>query len=343
MINIVNDPNAVAGIPAKVVLTQDSVPFNVYVKINDKKFILVATANNPISKDKIKKYMTRGAEYLYLLIQDKDSLLNGSERAKLILKEVKTQAELEGQEKLHDQADEIKVNASEVLKKIAESKMNKIDPQLAEETVKITEGLIQIVSKDHNIIEDFLALSKVSDYFYNHAIGCSAFTIAFLQYLTKDTYLGGYSSPKNVKDIGLAALLCNVGNKFIEPEILNKNSQLTGEEFIKIQSHPTYSCKLLERMPGMNRTIYDTILQHHESWNGSGYPNHKKAKEISLPARVLAITDAFTAMVLNRPYADKYSIEKTLEIMFMEEGKYDHELLEKFFQMFKDKLNFKKM
>jgi len=341
---VIKDRNKVVGIPIKVLTKVRTIPFAVYVKINDQKFVLVSDADKSTPLNLIEKFEKRGLENFYILLKDKEHILKSSCKTEHILDKIEEiSPETKAKNKIQERADELKLETKAVLTEINAVGLNKITPKLAKSSQQISEGIVNLIVKDINILEDFLILKNVSDYFWARSVASSAFMGAFLQFLKHDVILEGVSSPENIRDASLAAFLHDIGNKFIDPKILLKPTKLSASEFSEIKKHPQHSCKIVESMKGMNKFIYDIILQHHEYYNGHGYPNGLKGKNICLHARILTIIDSFTAMLMKSPYSEGYSVEKTLEIMFSETGKFDEVLLMKFFEMFKDKISFTKI
>ncbi len=99
----------------------------------------------------------------------------------------------------------------------------------------------------------------------------------------------------------VAALLHDIGKVYIPTAILNKKSKLTEEEFRIIRFHPLIGAELLNEM-NYSYDIVESVLHHHERWDGKGYPFGLKGQEIPFYSRVLSVADAFDAMISNRPY-----------------------------------------
>jgi HD-GYP domain-containing protein (c-di-GMP phosphodiesterase class II) len=102
-------------------------------------------------------------------------------------------------------------------------------------------------------------------------------------------------------DIEIAALLHDIGKVGIPDAILNKPAKLTSEEYDLMKKHPEYGWAVLRQVPGMKSASL-IILHHHESFDGKGYPGNLKQEEIPIGSRIVAVIDAFDAMVSNRPY-----------------------------------------
>ncbi len=98
-----------------------------------------------------------------------------------------------------------------------------------------------------------------------------------------------------------AAALHDIGKIAIDDQILRKPGRLSDAEFTKMRTHVTRGAELIETMPGLVWAL-PVVRNHHERWDGLGYPDELKGDEIPLAARVVAVADAFDAMTSDRPY-----------------------------------------
>lgn len=104
-----------------------------------------------------------------------------------------------------------------------------------------------------------------------------------------------------IQDLRYAAILHDIGKIGISASILNKTDKLTDQEFEEIKKHPQISYNILKNVEFLGRGLR-AILEHHEKYNGCGYPNKLKGEEISMLGRILCIADAFDAMTSDRTY-----------------------------------------
>ena len=114
--------------------------------------------------------------------------------------------------------------------------------------------------------------------------------------------------------IRLSGLVHDIGKIGIPDHILKKPAPLDDIEFNEMKKHPLLSNQLVERV-FQNPTIIDGVKNHHEKFDGSGYPQGIKGEEIPLVARVIAVADTFDALISHRPYRKAVPIQKAYEII----------------------------
>lgn len=106
-------------------------------------------------------------------------------------------------------------------------------------------------------------------------------------------------------NLGIAAMLKDIGYTELPEEILHKAGELTKEELAKIREHPVRGYKLLKQFYGKDTSIGIAIMQHHERWDGSGYPLGLKGTRISPLAQLLAIADSYMELISVSPGKSK--------------------------------------
>lgn len=109
-------------------------------------------------------------------------------------------------------------------------------------------------------------------------------------------------SSDDLDTLTIAGFLHDIGKLTIPPEVLTKTGKLTDEEFMKIKKHPVNSYKILSTIPNLDEKILYAALQHHERYDGSGYPDHLKGEQIDDFAAIMAIADVYDAMTASRSY-----------------------------------------
>lgn len=184
----------------------------------------------------------------------------------------------------------------------------------------------EIVSNEH-MLDVVLSLANTIDAKDTYTKGHSASVSRYSEALARAINL-----PANeVERIKLGALLHDIGKIGIPEHVLRKPTMLSDEEWQIMKQHPTIgSDKVLKP----NKSLHDLIPMvkyHHEHIDGTGYPYGLKGDEIPLSARIVAIADAYHALISDRPYRKGLSVKKACEILKMGAGaQWDKELVRQF-------------
>ena len=152
----------------------------------------------------------------------------------------------------------------------------------------------------------------------------------------KDSYTSGHSSRvaeiaamiaekleydlEGIKRIRMAGILHDIGKIGVDDAVLRKPGQLNQEEFEQIKLHPVLGYDILKEIK-LFRNILPAVRHHHESWDGSGYPDGLLGDGIPRDAQVLAVADAFDAMTSDRPYRSSIPVEQVIDILKSGRGK----------------------
>ncbi|SDZ05265.1 HD domain-containing phosphohydrolase [Tindallia californiensis] len=139
-------------------------------------------------------------------------------------------------------------------------------------------------------------------------------------------------SDHRLNEIRTVGLLHDIGKISIDEAILNKPGKLTDEEYLEIKRHPEIGFNILSTVSDM-KEMADYVLSHHERWDGTGYPRGLKGEDIPLQARIIAIADAYDAMIGERSYRQSLSPdEAAMELLAHAGTQFDPELTELFIQ-----------
>jgi HD-GYP domain-containing protein (c-di-GMP phosphodiesterase class II) len=130
--------------------------------------------------------------------------------------------------------------------------------------------------------------------------------------------------------IGMAAVLMNIGYLALPPALLEQPRALEKEAFAPVREHPKHTAAMLKES-GLPHDAMVAIEQHHERWDGSGYPLGLQRHDISLYARILAIADAYIALLSRRPYRPAMRPHEAIEYIIAYSGElFDPELVRMF-------------
>lgn len=122
----------------------------------------------------------------------------------------------------------------------------------------------------------------------------------------------GYDEAQ-LSNLHMAGLLHDIGKIGVEDSVLRKPSRLTDDEFEQIKQHPILGYDILKGIRQF-QSILPGVRNHHESWDGSGYPDGLAGDEIPRDAQILAVADSFDAMTSDRPYRKGMPFERVVDI-----------------------------
>jgi polar amino acid transport system substrate-binding protein len=126
-------------------------------------------------------------------------------------------------------------------------------------------------------------------------------------------------SKHEVDIVYLSGLLHDIGKTFVDVDLLNKKEKLTKREFEKIKEHPSSGANVIRNIEGLS-DIEQTIRHHHERIDGMGYPDGLNSNKIPLHSKIIAVADAYDAMVTNRPYRNRLSHEEAIKELLSHSG-----------------------
>jgi PAS domain S-box-containing protein len=140
-------------------------------------------------------------------------------------------------------------------------------------------------------------------------------------------------SEASLSHIRRGALLHDIGKIAIPDSILLKPGPLTDEEWVTMRLHPVYAHDLLSPVEYLRQAL-EIPYNHHEKWNGTGYPRSLKGDQIPLAARIFAVVDVWDALNSDRPYRPRWERERALEYIRDQSGEhFDPIVAERFFSL----------
>ena len=200
----------------------------------------------------------------------------------------------------------------------------KLGKQIEKEKVEVlVDNIIDSVIRNQDALIALSKLRKINDYVHNHSMSVCVLMSTFAKHLGYDSGI--------IREIGVGAMLHDVGTARMPLEILNKTSELSEEEFEIIKKHVKYGRTLLEKTSGINDVIIEMAYQHHERLDGSGYPNGIKGDEISHFGKAIAIVDVYDALTSKQCYRRWITPTEALRVLYDRKGtEFDPDLVEKF-------------
>ncbi|ARF14285.1 HD-GYP domain-containing protein [Sporosarcina ureae] len=181
--------------------------------------------------------------------------------------------------------------------------------------------VIQAFLENKDYVRRLNEFSTLQNYRAHHSI-----SVGILAALISEAM--GYPRGQ-VLQIGIAGVLADSGMAKIDEKIIDKVAFLTSEELSEVKKHVIHSFQMVNDSSLVRQEMKVAILQHHERFDGSGYPRGLKGQEITEISQILSVADVYHAMASERPYRQKESSFKVIELMREEEfGKFDMKVIE---------------
>jgi len=179
------------------------------------------------------------------------------------------------------------------------------------------ESLLQVIEKNEvDQIQDLIAKLSFHDFYtFDHSINVAMYCIAIYRMIKPN------ASRAELTIAGLGGLLHDIGKVKIPTNIINSPYKLSDDEYKTIRQHPGWGHELLESPKvdaiggGVKRIVQQVIYQHHENYDGSGYPNHLIGEDIHILARLTALSDFYDAITTQRSYHEVLDPEEALNLM----------------------------
>ncbi len=300
---------------------QGELPFAVYIRLGDNKFTKVFLQGDIIDRNRFETYSQKGVNELYIHKQERREYIAATER---LVKKILTTTPMSND------------NAKQAVEELTEQTMFEIyeDKVFDEHSVRraqtIIKAYVQTLKTDPKSLATFLNLSRSETYPCRHGISTAVFSILLARAAEN-------MNDKTLTTVGLGGLLHDVGMSQIPKEIDDVNRKLTREEWAKVKQHPVFGSNMVNEMKLFPEDVKLILVQHHERWDGSGYPSGLKGPAIFYPARIVAIADSFSALTTRRGGRALYSPEDAISMLLTESGKYDPQLMKIFAALFAKK------
>lgn len=189
-----------------------------------------------------------------------------------------------------------------------------------ENSKPVIDDFITFMKAEPEAMSHLISLSGHDFYTYNHSLDVSIYSLGLGEAMTY--------SPKDLEELGIAALFHDIGKRQVSLDILCKKGALDPTEWAQMQQHPQFGYVILNEQPNVSDAVKAACFEHHESWAGNGYPQQIAGQEIHPFARIVAITDTYDAMTTQRSY--NVPLKPIDAVTMMKEklaGRYDPDML----------------
>jgi HD-GYP domain-containing protein (c-di-GMP phosphodiesterase class II) len=169
-------------------------------------------------------------------------------------------------------------------------------------------------------------LRNKDSYSYGHSVRCSVFSIVMARHMGL--------AENQLEKLAMGSLLCNVGKAKLPRRLLNQRDPLSNEDISLLHSQIDLGVEILDRCVGINDDVIEVVANHHERFDGSGYPTGKIGDQIPLLARFAGLVDCYDAMVSIKPYTDEVmSTSEAMDFLYDQRNVlFQGQLIEEFIQ-----------
>ncbi|MGD8673960.1 MAG: HD-GYP domain-containing protein [Thiogranum sp.] len=168
-------------------------------------------------------------------------------------------------------------------------------------------------------------LKSADEYAYAHCIDACGLAMTFGRHL-------GFS-PQEIENLGVGALLFDIGKLQLPEGLLKKPGRLTDSEFAIVRRHVEFGARMVHAMPGSSTKVVSIVWYHHERHDGSGYPRRARGNDIPVKGRIAALVDCYDAITSERPYGTAMSAHDAVRLIYEWRGKdFQADMVEQFIQ-----------
>jgi len=284
------------SIDKRVITEGEKIDFTVYLP-NDSKTSMTLFLQSDTVVDSSKKIRLREIERLY--IEDEDS----QRYEAYVQKHIQSIARAEDIP-MDSKALIIYERATSVINEMFH---NPESLKTVQNTQPLVNTMVEVILRDSSAIESLLKITAHDYYTHTHSLNVSIYALSL------GNFLG--ISENNLVQLGMSAILHDIGKSKVDYDIINKNGKLSEQEFETMKSHPCLGYEIVLNLGISDLKILSGIRHHHEKINGRGYPDQIKGDEISQFARIIAVCDVFDALTTKRSYKSPMSTFEAIKLM----------------------------
>ncbi len=252
----------------------------------DIRYILFCRRDKIFCDERKKELIEKNIEKLFIRAVDYASYFKYQEKN---LQDILTDEKISSEEKSHVVYNTAKYLAQDLLSNSRSGLNTKV-----KRATKWVDNTVNYILHDKNAFPSLLKVTTHDYYTYTHSVHISVLGLLFGRHIHLDIH--------NLKSLGIGGLVHDLGKVEIPLEILNKPGRLTKREFEIIKKHPEIGIEFLKGGTDLDEKSLKVVIQHHENYDGTGYPNRIGGKDIHLFGRISRIIDVYDAITTNRCY-----------------------------------------
>ncbi|NLA87169.1 MAG: HD-GYP domain-containing protein [Clostridiales bacterium] len=203
-------------------------------------------------------------------------------------------------------SDELRIETARGIKRLFTEIKDRGNPGARMRSViELLDSIVEELLANQNVMVNMIDLKCFDNYTYMHSVNVAVLSVVtgIAMGLERDT----------LSRLGLSAVLHDIGKVFISKKVINKPGVLTDKEYDEIKKHPRLGYDYAKTRLRLSRAACSGIIDHHEKFDGTGYPNGKKGSEISQFGKIVVLADTYDALTSERPYRRAQSPSEAME------------------------------
>jgi response regulator RpfG family c-di-GMP phosphodiesterase len=300
--------------------SSQAVLFDIYIKLGENKYLKILHAGDTFSKDRLDKYKSeKKVDSLYFHNNDRSKFIKYNNfLAKKLIENVNVPS--------YNKVNTLK-NVTE--KYIEEAFTVGIKPQVLEQGREVCETVFQLIESQTDLFSVLRSYQNFDPTAYSHAFLVTLYSTAIIKQFE-------WQSKSTIETTAMACMFHDIGKTLLPKELIAmKTSDMSAEQLEQYKKHPELGFQLLENNRSLNNSVKQIILQHHEAFDGTGYPFQKKGTKILTLANIVCLADDFVHIMIDQKVQPTEALKK---ILMDKTGvkRYNSVLVENFIKVFVD-------
>lgn len=308
------------GIKIDEFYSSQAVLFDVFVKLGSGRYVKILHAGDSFSKERIDKYKNeKNVEFLYFHKKDRRKYIQFNN---FIARKLINTKNVSGNTRIN----QLKNVADKYLEEL---KTQGMKPQVIDQGREIVNNIYTFVEKQddlYKILKDFQAFDPKA---YEHSFLVSVFAVAIIKQFE-------WQSQVTIESTALACLFHDIGKMKLSKEVYNlRPVEMNDEQMAEYKKHPEYGLELIGNNRMITNSIKQIIIQHHEAYNGTGFPLGIKSSKILTLANIVCCADDFVHIMMDEELSPTDALKKML-INREQVARYNSMIVENFIKVFVD-------
>ncbi|MBI2520434.1 MAG: HD domain-containing protein [Bdellovibrio sp.] len=300
--------------------TGRAILFDVFIQLGKDKYVKILFAGDTFSIERLNRYKNeKGVQFLYFHNTDRKKYI---QYCNYLASKIITSVKVSGQAK-------VKMMKATAEKLIEEVYSVGLKPQAVEESKQLAQNMYQLIENQPDLYQVLREFQEFDPNAYTHSYSVTLFATAIIKQFE-------WQSKVMIETTALACLLHDVGKVKMPKELVEKRpATMTQAELEIYKKHPEFADQILSNNLMIGQNVRQIILQHHEYFNGTGFPNGLKGNKVLSISNIISLCDDFVHFMI----AEKTSPPETLKRILVDSDlvkRYNSLILENFIKVFVD-------